>query len=104
SACPRGACTSSRSGRPAWAAVVISMVTRPIAIAYVRFMLVLLFRARTEQPACQTRNRAKWLTWPRARDDGAGFSTERWVHDETRERSAVAMLTRCFRLKRRSAM
>jgi len=38
------------------------------------------------------------------RDDGAGFSTERWVHDETRERSAVAMLTRCFRLKRRSAM
>jgi len=37
------------------------------------------------------------------RDDGAGFSAERRVHDETRERS-VAMLTRCFRLKRRSAM
>jgi len=31
---------------------------------------------------------------------GAGFSAERRVHDETRE----TMLTRCFRLKRRSAM
>jgi hypothetical protein len=38
------------------------------------------------------------------RDDGAGFSAKRWVHDETRERSAVAILTRCFRLKRCSAM